>query len=55
MNRADLREAFVGENGLDAAQRAALMALSPRDLPAQASSSPQVCASHSDPMQAAKL
>ena len=37
INRADRREAFVGENGLDAAQRAALMALTPRDLPAQAS------------------
>ncbi|CAK0784330.1 hypothetical protein CVIRNUC_007534 [Coccomyxa viridis] len=34
--RADRREAFVGENGLDAAQHAALMALTPKELPTQA-------------------
>ena len=35
MSRADRREAYVGENELDADQRAKLMALTPRELPTQ--------------------
>ena len=35
VSRADRREAYVGENGLDADQRAKLMLLTPRELPTQ--------------------
>ena len=43
--RADRREAYVGENGLDEAQRAGLMALTPKELPSQASVRAKCCES----------
>lgn len=43
--RADRREAYVGENGLDEAQRAGLMALTLKELPSQASVRAKCCES----------